>query len=187
MHFHGAALQQCAQAHSCRQSLFGTRTHTGSKGNQPGSFCAAHALLPTFAPSLSCCVTAGGSCLGRSTPGVTWTAHWASNKVHTAVDKHMLNRALTLLQAADVYSIDESALPTLESLGLHAPLAEATYAVSIRRHTGIRALQLLVALTQLGFIVYCLMKGAGQVLWVVVMSRLLCVRSHFGRRDTSQD
>jgi hypothetical protein len=103
------------------------------------------------------------------------------------VEKHMLTRSLALLDAAAAYPIDETALGTLEALGLHAPLAEATYAVSIRRHTGVRALQLLVAISQLGFIVYCLMRGAGQVLWVVVMSRLLCMRAHMARRGTGSE
>jgi hypothetical protein len=100
------------------------------------------------------------------------------------VEKHMLTRALTLLDAAAAYPISEGSVGTLEALGLHTPLPEATYAVNIRRHSGVRALQLLVALSQLGFIVYCLMRGAGHVLWVVVMSRLLCVRAHMTRRDT---
>jgi phage shock protein PspC (stress-responsive transcriptional regulator) len=51
----------------------------------------------------------------------------------------------------------------------------------MRRHPGNRSLQLLVAVVQLMFILYCLMMGAGQVLWAYVMARFLCVRTHMTR------
>ena len=101
------------------------------------------------------------------------------------VERHMLQEAVPLLDAAGAYPISEASTSTLEDLGLHRPLPEAAFSVQMRRHPGNRSLQLLVAVVQLGFILYCLLMGAGQVLWAYVVARFLCVRTHMTRRSTS--
>jgi hypothetical protein len=99
----------------------------------------------------------------------------------------MLLDHVTTLDAASAYPVDEHSISTLESLGLHRSVPEATFFVEMRRHPSIRAIQLLVALSQLGFILYCLMMGVGQVLWAYVLARFLCVRTHMTRRHTTVD
>lgn len=139
--------------------------------------CCALASLP-----------AGGACLGRNTPGVTWTAHWASTKMVLELERHMLVDKVPLLDAAGGYPItDDSSVGLLEVLGLHRQVPEVIFRVEMRRHPGIRSIQLLVALAQIGFICYCLMMGAGQVLWAYVLARFLGVGTHHapGRRRTS--
>lgn len=100
-------------------------------------------------------------------------------------ERHMLLDQVTTLDAASAYPIDEHSINTLESLGLHRQVPEATFFVQMRRHPGIRVIQLLVALAQLGFILYCLMMGVGQVLCAYVLARFLCVRTHMTRRRTT--
>lgn len=133
--------------------------------------------------ALLLCVCAGSPCRGRHTPGVMWTANWASDKMQVDTERHMLLDKVTTLDAASAYPIDETSVDILESLGLHRAMPEAIFHVQMRRHHGIRAVQLLVALSQLGFIAYCLMMGAGQVLWAYAMARFLCVRTHMMTRS----
>lgn len=130
--------------------------------------------------SLRC---AGAACRTRNAPGVTWTAQWASELMQLSHERHMTVPELMLLDSADMYPIDEYSVSHMEAVGLHRPSPEAAFRIQMTRYAGVRILQLVVAVVQLCFILYCLMMGAGQVLWAYVMHRFLCMRTHMvGRR-----
>lgn len=126
---------------------------------------------------------AGAPCSARSTPGITWAARWTSDKMRMSLERHLPLHELLLMDTADMYTdMDEHSISYMEAVGLHTASPVAAFRVHMTRHQGIRVLQLLVAVSQLCFIIYCLLIGAGQVLWAFVVHRFLCMRRHGGAR-----